>query len=196
MARRAARNQKRGRFDKSSARTQRPQLLVYGFGPYDEFVTNITANALRKLGSRESLKKIVFPVRFNKSQFVHAVRKHNPDIILGLGQCSRGARFRIERRAVNCKRRRQSTKATPIDVGGPRLLKTTLPLISSREAGRSKDAGIYVCNFSMYVLLDYIREKRLPMQFGFIHVPFNFSVRKVTNYLKTILDRLEDSFRS
>jgi pyroglutamyl-peptidase len=196
MARRAARNQKRGRFDKSSARTQRPQLLVYGFGPYDEFVTNITANALRKLGSRESLKKIVFPVRFNKSQFVHAVRKHNPDIILGLGQCSRGARFRIERRAVNRKRKRQSAKATAIHVGGPRWLNTTLPLITSRKAGRSQDAGTYVCNFSMYVLLDYIRDKRRSTKFGFIHIPFDSEVGEVAGYLENLLDRLEVSFRS
>jgi pyroglutamyl-peptidase len=159
-------------------------------GPYDDFRSNITAKALAKLAARRNLEKIVFPARFDKSQFIRALMKHDPDIVLGLGQCARGARFRIECRAVNRKRARQATKATPIDVGGPSLLKTTLPLTAGREAGRSRDAGSYVCNFSMYVLLDYIREKRLSTRFGFIHVPFNFRVRKVTNYLKTILDRL------
>ncbi|MGH7848408.1 MAG: hypothetical protein ACREQW_24995 [Candidatus Binatia bacterium] len=196
MARTAARKQKDGRFAKSPATAKRPRVLVYGFGPYDDFRSNITAKALAKLAGRKNLTKIVFPVRFDKSQFIRAVAKHNPDIVVGLGQCSRGARFRIERGAVNRKRRRPSTKATPIDAGGPRSLKTTLPLAAGREARWSEDAGSYVCNFSMYVLLDYIREKRLSTQFGFIHVPFSFSVRKAANYVKTVLGRLEDSFSS
>jgi pyrrolidone-carboxylate peptidase len=75
------------------------RLLMYGFGPYREFADNITEKILGKFPQRRGLKKIVFPVRFRKRQFISAVKNYKPDIILGLGQCSRGQRLRIESRA-------------------------------------------------------------------------------------------------
>jgi pyroglutamyl-peptidase len=170
---------------------KRPQLLVYGFKPYDQFLTNITARAIKKLAPRAGLKKVIFPVRFSESQFVQTIRKHKRVAVLGLGQCSAGTRFRIERRAANRQRPRRAARSAPIRVGGPRWLKTTLQLKSSHEASASQDAGTYVCNFSMYVTLDHLRRQRSPTRFGFIHIPFHFSVKKVTVYLERIIDRLE-----
>ncbi|HWP58718.1 MAG TPA: hypothetical protein VNL14_12580 [Candidatus Acidoferrales bacterium] len=130
-----------------------PRILVYGFGPYGHFASNITARALEALAPVRNLKKIIFPVRFNEAQFVGAVRTYRPEIVLGLGQCARGASLRIETRAKNLKRERKSPIMKPIHPGGPRWLETTLPLRAEPQAKRSRDAGSYVCNFSMYVIL-------------------------------------------
>src|SRR5262249_53192914 len=104
------------------------RVLVYGFGPYKQFKTNITQKILRKLPRSRNVKKIVFPVRFDKNQFIAAIEKHRPDAILGLGQCGSGKRLRIERRAVNRKRDSKDEKGRPIRRGGPRSLAPTLAL--------------------------------------------------------------------
>src|ERR1051325_10708215 len=104
------------------------RLLVYGFGPYKQFKSNITQKIVRKLPRSANLKKIVFPVRFDKNQFIAAVAKHRPDVILGLGQCGSGKYLRIERRAANRRRNNKEEKGRAIRRGGARGLRATLPL--------------------------------------------------------------------
>ncbi len=166
------------------------RLLIYGFGPYLRFKGNITEKILRKLPRRRGLKKIVFPVRFQKSQFVKTVKKYNPDAVLGLGQRSRGRRLKIELKAVNQKRKDKREKPTSIVPGGPKRLRTNLELKGSDQATISYDAGNYVCNYSMYVILDYLRRNRLPTRFGFIHIPHHYNVAKATRFLKKALKQI------
>jgi pyroglutamyl-peptidase len=164
------------------------RLLIYGFGPYREFPDNITEKILRRLPRRSGLKKIVFPVRFHKGQFVNAVKKHKPDVILGLGQCSRGQRLRIESRAKNGKRNTPKEKARPIIAGGPQRLGTNLELALSGES--SNNAGEYVCNYSMYVMLHFIKRHRLPIRYGFIHIPYRYDYRRAVRLLAKAVGRL------
>jgi pyroglutamyl-peptidase len=147
------------------------RILIYGFGPYRQFRNNITEKIVRALPRRSGLKKIVFPVRFHKSQFIEAVKRFSPDIVLGLGQCSRGRILRLETRAANQWRNSKLDKPKPTVPGGPPKLSTNLKLKLARRARVSNDAGDYVCNYSMYVMLDYIKRRRLPVLYGFIHVP-------------------------
>jgi pyrrolidone-carboxylate peptidase len=93
------------------------RVLVYGFGPYRQFQENVTEKILRQLPKRRLLKRVVFPVRFHKSQFTNTIKAFNPDVILGLGQCSNGGHLRIETRAVN-KRRNEKTERTQSIVAG------------------------------------------------------------------------------
>jgi pyroglutamyl-peptidase len=175
------------------------RILIYGFGPYRQFKRNITQHIVRNLPSPRNLKKIVFPVRFDKKQFTDAVKKHRPDLVLGLGQCSRGRLLRIERRAVNKRRNRKREKPHTITHGGVRSLKTTLNLepAPGKQAKLSSNAGDYVCNFSMYVILDYLRRYRPEAQFGFIHVPYDYDPKRaakfVRKFLKTLKMRLSSS---
>src|SRR3954471_5445469 len=104
------------------------RVLVYGFGPYKKFKSNITQRIIRKLPHSANVKKVVFPVRFNKTQFAAAIAKHHPDIILGLGQCSSGTRLRIERRAVNRRRNSKQEKGRAISRYGAKSLPTMLKL--------------------------------------------------------------------
>jgi pyroglutamyl-peptidase len=164
------------------------RLLVYGFGPYREFRDNITEKILHKLPHRTGLKKIVFPVRFHKRQFISAVKKHKPDVILGLGQCSRGQCLRIESRATNRRRNSQNEKPTPIITGGRQRLTTNLELTLNGES--SNNAGEYVCNYSMYVILDFIKRHRLPIRYGFVHIPYRYDYKKAFRLLVKAVGKL------
>jgi pyrrolidone-carboxylate peptidase len=162
---------------------------MYGFGPYREFADNITEKILGKFPQRRGLKKIVFPVRFRKGQFISAVKNYKPDIILGLGQCSRGQRLRIESRAKNRKRNNPKEKARPIIAGGPQRLSTNLKLALNGEP--SNNAGEYVCNYSMYVMLHFIKRQRLPIRYGFIHIPYQYDYKRAVRLLSQSVGKLK-----
>ena len=159
------------------------RLLIYGFGPYKEFKENITEKILRRLPARSGVKTVVFPVRFQKRQLIEALKKYKPDAVLGLGQSSGSKRLKIERRAVNRRRKNQSEKPSPIAPGRFKWLSTTLKLKGDSQARISYDAGDYVCNYSMYVILDYLKRHRLPTRFGFVHIPHDYNPARAQRFL-------------
>jgi pyroglutamyl-peptidase len=167
----------------------RTRILLYGFGPYRQFNDNVTARILREVPHRRWLKKAVFPVKFQRSQFIQAVEQFTPDVILGLGQCSRGRLLRIETRAINKRRSSKKEKARPIVARGAPKLLTHYRFQLRGHARRSRNAGDYVCNYSMYVILDFLKRRQLPIRFGFVHVPCRYDVMKAARLLeKTIGD--------
>jgi pyroglutamyl-peptidase len=166
------------------------RLLIYGFGPYRQFQDNITEKILRGLPRRGGRKKIVFPVKFHKGQFLDAIKQHRPDVILGLGQCTYGQRLRIEALAANRRRNSPDEKPRPILAGGPRRLRTHLRLAFGRQGNSSSKAGEYVCNYSMYVMLDFIKRHRLPIRFGFIHIPHRYDYKKAIRIVENAIDKI------
>jgi pyroglutamyl-peptidase len=167
------------------------RLLVYGFGPYRQFQDNVTAKIVRGLPRRGGRKKLVFPVRFHKGQFLNAIKQHRPDVILGLGQCAHGQGLRIEAQAVNRRRNSPDEKARPILVGGSPSLRTNLRLALGRQGKSSNKAGEYVCNYSMYVILDFIKRHRFPIRFGFIHVPHRYDCKKAIRLVEKAIGKME-----
>jgi pyroglutamyl-peptidase len=165
------------------------RLLVYGFGPYLDFRDNITRKIIKKLRARTGLKKVVFPVRFQRKQFIQAFRKYQPDAVLGLGQCSKGRTLRIELRAVNRRRGPRQRRAPRIESQGLKALPTTLKLGRHTGTSLSRDAGRYVCNFSMYVMLSRIRARKIPARFGFVHVPWNYDLDRAIRVVEKLLDQ-------
>ena len=165
------------------------RLLIYGFGPYQKFHQNITEKVLRRFPRRSGVKKIIFPVKFHRGQFIKVVKETKSDVILGLGQCNGGRRLRIETKAVNRRRDDTTTKSMPIKTGGKRTLSTNLKLDPGRETRYSKDAGDYVCNFSMYVILDYLKHRRMGVPFGFIHVPHHYDSTKAIRFLLKVVGK-------
>ncbi|HEY1269653.1 MAG TPA: hypothetical protein VGH16_20510 [Candidatus Binatia bacterium] len=166
------------------------RLLVYGFGPYKQFKTNITQKIVRKLPRSRNLKKIVFPVRFDKNQFIAAIEKYRPDVILGLGQWGSGKHLRIERRAVNRRRDSKVEKGREIRRGGPRSLAPTLSIEGMTLASRtaiSSNAGDYVCNFSMYIMLDHLRRRDRKAGFGFVHVPHDYDLKRAERFVRKLI---------
>ena len=173
------------------------RILLYGFGPYLHFRDNITAKILRLLARRRGLSKVVFSVRFDRRQFIHAIERTKPNIVIGLGQSSR-RRIEIEGQAANRRRARPGLPFRRILPRRPQRLPTTLQLRVGRDAGRSADAGDYVCNFSMYVILDYIRRNHLDIPYGFIHIPHDYDLPKAAGLVDRIVGRLllDDARRS
>ena len=171
------------------------RILIYGFGPYRQFDDNVTETIVRAFPKRRGIKKVVFPVRFHKGQFTGVLADYRPDVVLGLGQCSRGSLLRQERRAVNRRRKSSDAKTTPISAAGPRALFTDLNLSFASRSKWSRDAGNYVCNFSMYVMLDYIRRRRSPVRYGFVHVPRGYNVKQALRVLNRALSDLVIKFK-
>ncbi len=161
------------------------RILIYGFGPYRQFRENITAKIIDALPRRAGLKKLVFPVRFQRAPFVRALKQHHPDIVVGLGQSSRRA-IEIETRAVNRRSVRTPEKLRPIFTRENKQLATTLNL-KGRWAKISKDAGDYVCNYSMYVMLREIVRENLNVSFGFIHIPHDYNERTAQRFIEGVL---------
>lgn len=163
------------------------RILLYGFGPYRQFRENITAKIIKSLSPAAGLERVVFPVRFHRGQFVQALKRHKPEIVLGLGQSARRT-IELETRAGNRRRAGKKAKARAIRKDGARWLPTTLNTKLGRRVKRSNSAGDYVCNFSMYIMLDLIEREAVKTQFGFMHIPHNVTlpeaVRAVAGVLK------------
>ena len=106
----------------------KPQrVLLYGFGPYRQFRDNITARIIRSVPGQAGLNKIIFAVRFGRGQFIDALNRYKPDIILGLGQSSR-KQIEVETRARNRRRARTLDRPRPILKSRPKSLPTTLAI--------------------------------------------------------------------
>jgi pyroglutamyl-peptidase len=169
------------------------RILVYGFGPYRQFKDNVTAKVLREVPNRRWLKKAVFLVKFQRSQFIQAVEKFTPDVILGMGQCSRGRLLRIETRAINKRRSSKKEKARQIVPRGAPKLISNCRLQLKGHARRSCNAGDYVCNYSMYVILDFLKRRQLPIRFGFVHIPSRYDVMKAARLLEKTIGHIRRS---
>lgn len=162
------------------------RILIYGFGSYRQFSDNITAKIIGSLPKRPGLSIKVFPVRFQRRQFIEAIELYRPDCIVGFGQSTR-RQIDIESRARNRRRDGRTRPERAIFKDKPKWLMTTLKLKSGRQAARSDNAGDYVCNYSMYVMLDHIASKKLNIPYGFVHIPFNYDRRKARRFVQNVL---------
>jgi pyroglutamyl-peptidase len=156
------------------------KVLVYGFGPYEEFDSNISETVVGSLDPTPNLIRQVFDTQFNRDMFQRALRQHSPDIIIGLGQHRSARKLRLERTAVNQRRERRSTLKS-VSRTGPPMRYVNLRLPEDDNTTVAYDAGTYVCNFSMYVCLEYCVTSGA--RFAFIHVPRDYDVALATAYV-------------
>ncbi|MGV8161810.1 MAG: hypothetical protein ACP5N2_00580 [Candidatus Nanoarchaeia archaeon] len=166
------------------------KLLLYGFGPYLSHKDNVTMHVLKKLKVEKNIicKKVIFDVKYDKKMFLSEIKKFNPDVIIGLGQCARGKKIRIERRAVNIKGTKQKVKS--IYKNKPRFIFASIKLKMNKISRLvyNKSDG-YVCNYSMYAILDYC--SGLEIKYAFIHIPKKFDVASATKFLNQKINELK-----
>jgi pyrrolidone-carboxylate peptidase len=162
------------------------RVLVYGFGPYRQFRENITTRIIKSLPKSAGLMTEIFPVRFQRRQFIAALTRHRPDIVLGLGQSSRN-KIDVETRARNRRRARKSDELRAIFRDRPMSLPTTLKFHAGRSVRRSNDAGDYVCNYSMFLFLDAIGRAGGKARFGFIHIPHDWDPDEAVELVRRVL---------
>ena len=154
-------------------------VLITGFDPFGGESINPALEAVKLLPENISgaeVIKLEIPTVFRKSlaKIEEAIEKHNPDIVISIGQA--GGRFGVtpERVAIN----------QPLDIAiyedGEPAYFSNLPIKAMVKeikdgglpASVSNTAGTFVCNHVMYGLL-YLVDKKYPnMKAGFIHVPY------------------------
>lgn len=167
------------------------KVLITGFDPFGGESINPALEAVKLLPSTISgaeVIKIEIPTVFRKAleHIEAAIEKHNPDIVISIGQA--GGRFGItpERVAINIDDARieDNEGNQPIDLpiyeDGQSAYFSSLPIKAMvKEMSEngipgsvSNTAGTFVCNHVMYGIL-YLVDKKYPnIKGGFIHVPF------------------------
>ena len=156
------------------------RILLYGFGPYQQYTSNITEVLLRSMKLSRNVFKEVFEVRFSRRMFENTFETVRPDVILGLGQHPCARKLRIERRTH---KRDHPTQARFVNLSLPHTSETTV----------TYDAGNYVCNYSMWVGTEWCMQNNA--RYGFLHVPKDYSPKKLARYvsraIKSCVARVE-----
>lgn len=166
------------------------ETLVYGFGPFRHYRSNITEKLVNSLPAdprwQAHWQTCVLPVRFEPELFLAAITPHTKRI-LGLGQCPRGSQIRIERRGFNLMRDRQAAPPLeqPIDPAGPARRYASWKIQPTGCSRLSYDAGRYVCNYQLYLLSAYAAEHQL--EYAFLHIPRGFSLPKARAFVLQLL---------
>lgn len=167
-------------------------ILMTGFEPFAGEVLNASLEAVRRLDGRDldGLCRVVtcaVPVvrRQAIERVIEAVDRHDPRIVIGVGQAVGRTAITPERIAINVDDYRIEDNAgnrvvdEPVEPDGPAAYFTNLPIKAMVEALRrhgipatvSDSAGTYVCNHLFYGLMHHIRRSNSPRRGGFIHVP-------------------------
>ena len=167
------------------------KILITGFDPFGGENINPALEAVKKLPDTilgQEIIKIEIPTVFRKSleKIEENIEKHNPDVVISVGQA--GGRFGVtpERVAINMDdaRIKDNEGNQPIDISiyedGEAAYFSNLPIKAMVKemtdngipASVSNSAGTFVCNHVMYGIL-YLVDKKYPnIRGGFIHVPY------------------------
>lgn len=167
------------------------KVLITGFDPFGGEPINPALEAVKLLPdtiSGAEVIKLEIPTVFRKSleKIEEAIKLHNPDIVISIGQA--GGRFGItpERVAINIDdaRIKDNEGNQPLDISiyedGEPAYFSNLPIkamvnkmkINGIPASVSNTAGTFVCNHVMYGVLYLVDKKYSNIRAGFIHVPY------------------------
>lgn len=170
-------------------------ILVTGFEPFGGMSVNPTEQLVSALDEAAvpgvTLHTAVLPVAYDECANVvrDLLDRHEPDAVIACGLAAGRTAVTPERIAVNVKDtasdqsiadntgRRPSDE--PIVPDGPDGLFSTLPVreivVALQAAGIpaaiSNTAGTYICNNTMYAVLDHLRRAGRNVPAGFLHFP-------------------------
>lgn len=159
------------------------KVKVYGFKKFAHYDDNITEKILQDFDADSTL----LDVEYFGDDVLDDLFQGSPDYIIGLGQCpaSMGKKLRVEKRAVNWKEQPLSR----IEPMGKEELFSNID-IGDEDVVQSSSAGRYVCNYSMYKVLDKIEKEKLGTKHAFIHVPEGYDIDKARKILRKYIDGL------
>ena len=167
------------------------KVLITGFDPFGGESVNPAYEAVKMLPDMVAgaeVIKLEIPTVFTKSGEVveKAIKEHNPDVVICVGQAGGRSSITIEKVAINLAEARikdnegKQPMDTPLHEDGETAYFTNLPCKAVVKELRdnkipahiSYTAGTFVCNDVMYHVL-YLINKQFPnMRGGFIHVPY------------------------
>ena len=167
------------------------KVLVTGFDPFGGDSINPAYEAVKMIPNEVAgaqVIKLEIPTVFKESGEVveAAIREHNPDIVICIGQAGGRSAISFERVAINLAEARipdnkgNQPIGTKLEEDGETAYFTTLPIKAMMKnvqehglpAYISYTAGTFVCNDIMYRLLYMIDKEFSDVKGGFIHVPF------------------------
>ena len=167
------------------------RVLITGFEAYWDYPENSSWMVAERVANHgvEEVDIVVeqMPVSFSRvaSALRGAVEKHNPDLIIMLGQSRGSDRVKLERVALNLMDARRADNdgytpdEEPIQPDTPTALLTNMPIkdlqMAIEEKGIavkiSNSCGLYVCNRLYYEAMRMCVE-RYAVQTIFVHLPF------------------------
>jgi pyroglutamyl-peptidase len=163
------------------------KILISGFLPFGSHTENSSQIIAEKFKTHAidgfDIRVIILPVSFNSSfgQLKEAMDSFRPDAVICLGLASNRKSICLEKVAVNFMHSNGAdndgvVKSHEIILPeGPSAYFSTLPLEAMLEVKGSypvklsMSAGSFVCNETMYRLLDFLKDGQV--QGGFIHLP-------------------------
>lgn len=171
------------------------KVLVSGFEPYGEMSINptqILAERAKSFGLEGvEVHSILLPVNYDEcvERLLEEVERVSPDVVVSCGLYPGRTAVTPERVGVNAKdtmaedpipdNKGKSPVDEPVNPEGPDALFSLLPyrkiVDNLKDAGIpafvSNSAGTYICNNTLYGLLDHVRSRDLPTVAGFVHFP-------------------------
>ncbi|OAX50721.1 pyroglutamyl-peptidase I [Paenibacillus sp. AD87] len=170
------------------------KILISGFEPFGGDTVNPTGELMEALTQEvmegAELKTVLLPVHFDECAdlLISEMESWRPDVVIACGLAKGRTAITVERIAVNVKDIPPGSYAdnegqNPVDEliveGSPDGLFSTLPIramvnnmgAAGIPAAVSNTAGTYICNNTMYRVLDHIRLRQLPIRAGFVHFP-------------------------
>jgi pyroglutamyl-peptidase len=172
--------------------SNRPTLLLTGFGPFPTVPVNATSLLVPRMAEAAvrafpgiRIECHILPTEWGAGLAMAGdlYRRLRPDAAIHFGVSGRASGFEIEARACNaCAQSQDAAGFLPdgpqISPRGPKYLNTTLPASQIVERLRrrgipailSRDAGRYLCNALLYRSQELARDMG-PSRSGFIHLP-------------------------
>ncbi len=169
------------------------KVLVTGFDPFGGEPINPAFEALKSLPTSLKGAQIItleVPTVAEKSieTVLHTIQQETPDVVIAVGQAGGRYGISLEKVAINlnCFRipdnQGNQPNHTPVVEGGPNAYFSSLPIYTMEQHLKAKHipaqvsytAGTFVCNHLMYGILHYVEEQKLPIQAGFVHIPYMY----------------------
>ena len=166
------------------------RVLLTGFEPYWDYPENSSWAVAEKVaacgveGADIAIEQM--PVSFSRVAVAlhNAIEKHNPEVIIMLGQSGGSDKVKLERVALNLMDAKladndgYTPNEEPINTETPTALFTNTPIKALRAAIEeqgisvkiSNSCGLYVCNRLYYEALMLCNERH--MKAIFVHLPF------------------------
>jgi len=168
------------------------RFLITGFDAFGGESVNPASEVVMELDDKEindcQIIAREIPTIYGKSaeKVKELIDDFEPDVVLHIGQASGTHGIRVERIAVNIDDARiednegNQPKDETIVEDGPLAYRTTLPTREIVEEVKdegipsflSYSAGTFVCNHVIYSTAHHVNKNGLPIDYGFIHVPY------------------------
>ncbi len=160
------------------------KVLLTGFEPFGTATSNPSGEIVKQI-SGDNIVTAILPVTYAQSaeRLLALIAKHNPDVVICLGQAEGRTQITPEKVAINLDDARLPDNAgvqrSDIKIldNGPDAYFTTLPVKEMVDAAKaagvpasvSLSAGAFLCNHVFYIAQNKFAGSKV--RSGFIHVP-------------------------